>query len=154
MNYPSWRVDGSPEDDLILGSRYVVHADISTCFPSIYTHSLCWAFDGKERAKQNKSVNGIWYNEIDGLCQKLRCGETHGLMIDPHASNLLAECILTVIDRHLFDGDWRYIRNIDDYTCYVKSEGDAQKFIIDLKNDLKTFDLFTNSKKLLLNLCP
>lgn len=154
MNYSNWRIDGSPEDDLVLGNRYVVHADISTCFPSIYTHSLCWAFDGKKQAKQNKSINGIWYNDIDDLCQRLRCGETHGLMIGPHASNLLAECILIVVDRHLFDEGWRYIRNIDDYTCYVKSEEDAKKFIIHLKNELKAFDLFINSKKTFIEPLP
>ena len=42
MNYKNWRVDGNPESDLLIHdkgtSRFVVKADISTCFPSIYTH--------------------------------------------------------------------------------------------------------------------
>ena len=40
MNYKNWRVDGNPEFDLLIHekgvSRYLVKADISTCFPSIY----------------------------------------------------------------------------------------------------------------------
>lgn len=44
MNYKNWRVDGNPESELMLHnkgpSRLLVKADISTCFPSIYTHSI------------------------------------------------------------------------------------------------------------------
>lgn len=40
MSYDNWRNDGSPENGLICKKEYVVHADISKCFPSIYTHSL------------------------------------------------------------------------------------------------------------------
>ena len=152
MNYDNWKKDGSPQDNLLLGNRYIVHADISTCFPSIYTHSLCWAFVGKDEAK--KSKKGNWYNEIDELCQQLRNGETHGLMIGPHASNLLSECILTVIDRNLYAKGWRYIRNIDDYTCYVSSEDKANEFIIDLKKELNKFDLLINYRKVSIQALP
>ena len=54
MNYDNWRVDGDPETDILMGKRYMVNADISTCFTSIYTHSLSWALVGKEMA--NKTV--------------------------------------------------------------------------------------------------
>lgn len=44
MNYKNWRVDGNPESDLLMhdkgSSRFLVQADVSTCFPSIYTHSI------------------------------------------------------------------------------------------------------------------
>lgn len=152
MNYKKWQIDASPQDALLLGNRYVVHADISTCFPSIYTHSLCWAFVGKDEAKKNRQGN--WYNEIDKLCRYLRYGETHGLMIGPYASNLLSECILVVIDKMLWDKGWKYIRTIDDYICYVPSEGNAKKFIVDLKNELQKFDLFINFKKLSIEPLP
>ena len=48
MNYDNWKEDGSPEVDLLIGSKYVVHADISKCYPSVYSHSLPWAIAGKE----------------------------------------------------------------------------------------------------------
>ncbi len=153
MNYDDWRKDGSPSDDLLLGKRYIVKADISTCFPSIYTHSLCWAFVGKDEAKRNRNGN-YWYNELDKLSMEIRNGETHGLMIGPHSSNLLAECILVVIDKHLFDKGWRYIRNIDDYTCYASNEEDAQKFLVDLANELRAFDMLLNYKKVSIDSLP
>src|SRR5699024_11042697 len=54
MNYSNWKDDGTPEPDLLLGARYLVHADVSNCFPSIYTHALSWALVGKDVAKQNQ----------------------------------------------------------------------------------------------------
>ena len=57
MNYKNWRTDGNPETELLFvekqgASKYIVKADISTCFPSIYSHSLPWALVGKDRAKK------------------------------------------------------------------------------------------------------
>ena len=48
MNYKNWKDDGTPEPDLLLGAKYLIHADVSNCFPSIYTHALSWALVGKE----------------------------------------------------------------------------------------------------------
>ena len=147
MSYSNWKKDGTPEPDLLIGKRYVVKADISTCFPSIYTHSIPWALVGKATAKQNSRDKKKWYNQIDHYTQNCKNGETHGLLIGPHASNLLSELNLTVVDRNLYDKGWRYIRNIDDYTCYVESIEDGQKFLLELGSELRQFDLTLNFKK-------
>lgn len=58
MNYSGsdkWRAE-ELELDYALGSRYVVNADISNFFPSIYSHSLPWALKGKEWAKSIVAV--------------------------------------------------------------------------------------------------
>ncbi len=146
MNYKNWKTDDSPVPDLLIGKRYMVSADISTCFPSMYTHSLCWALVGKEHAKTNRDES-LWFNSLDHRCMELRNGETHGFLIGPHASNLLSEIILTVVDKKLSDNGWEYIRNIDDYTCYVKSHEEAQRFLTDLAAQLRAFDLPLNHKK-------
>ena len=64
MNYKNWRVDGNPESDLLIHdkgtSRFLVQADVSTCFPNIYTHSIPWALVGKEKqSKQFMMTHGI-----------------------------------------------------------------------------------------------
>lgn len=105
MNYDDWRRGGSPKDDLCVGSRFVVKTDISTCFPSIYTHSIPWAAIGKSEAKNRlgeRSNEISWFNAIDKACQTVKCRETHGLLIGPHASNLIAEIILGVVDNNLY----------------------------------------------------
>lgn len=145
MNYKDWKNDDSPVTDILIGKKYMVCADISTCFPSMYTHALCWALMGKETAKSDRKVH--WANELDHRCMELRSGETHGFLIGPHASNLLSEIILTVVDKALCAKGWKYIRNIDDYTCYVTTYEKAQEFLTDLGTELRRFDLPLNHKK-------
>ena len=153
MNYSNWRVDGSPEPDMIIGKKYIVSADISNCFPSIYTHSLPWALVGKEAAKNDRSKTQ-WFNQIDTCSQQVKHGETHGLLIGPHSSNILSEIILTVVDKNLTDKGWEFIRCIDDYTCYVESCEKAQQFLSELGAELRSFDLSLNHKKTKISLLP
>lgn len=153
MNYNNWKTDDDPLPEILIGKKYLVSADISTCFPSIYTHSLCWAMVGKEVAKSNRR-SGVWFNDIDHACQQMRNGETHGLMIGPHASNLLAELILTKVDKSLSDKGYQFIRNIDDYTCVTETNEDAQTFITDLAKELRIYDLSLNHKKTKIETLP
>ena len=145
MNYDDWKNAGSPKDDLLIGKRYVAKADISTCFPSIYTHSISWALIGKENAKQRN--RNVWYEKLDESCRNIKYGETHGLLIGPHTSNLISEVILTVVDNNLYNKGWCFIRNIDDYTCYIETREQAEEFITDLIEELGAFDLSLNHKK-------
>lgn len=79
--------------------------------------------------------------------KSIKSAEIHGFIIGPHASNVLSEIILTVVDKKLCDEGWEYIRNIDDYTCYVATYEDAQKFLTQLTAELREFDLPLNHKK-------
>ncbi len=147
MNYDNWKIDGFPEPDLILDKKYIVKADIANCFPSMYTHSLPWALVGKNVAKQNMHNDSEWYNQIDSCSQKIKDKETHGFLIGPHVSNLMAEIILCDIDSRL-STKWAYIRKIDDYSCYVKTKEEADEFLLDLLTELKGYDLLLNQKKI------
>ena len=51
MNYKNFSKDGDPEQDIVIKSKYVALADISNCFPSVYSHSISWALVGKSLAK-------------------------------------------------------------------------------------------------------
>jgi hypothetical protein len=147
MNYKNLRRDGIPEPDLIIEKRYIVRSDITQFFPSIYTHSILWALVGKPMAKINRNKN-FCYNAIDHYTQNIKNGETHGLLIGPHASNLLSEIILAVVDYKLHENNWNnFFRFVDDYTCYTETCEEGQKFIIDLSNELRHFDLAMNYKK-------
>lgn len=147
MNYDNWKIDGFPEPDLLIDKKYLVKADISNCFPSMYTHSLAWALATKTIAKQNAHEQTEWYNKIDNYSQKIKDRETHGFLIGPHVSNLLSEIILVDIDEKL-SAKWNYIRKIDDYSCYVKSKEESEEFLLDLITELKKYDLLINQKKI------
>lgn len=153
MNYKNWKTDGDPLMDFSVGKKYVVKADISQCFPSIYTHAIAWALVGKDKAKTNKSKID-WYNSIDSCCQKMRNGETHGLMIGPHASNLISEILLTSVDKNLRCKGYDYVRHIDDYTCYTESQIKAEYFLRDLNLELRKFDFAINHKKTVIEKLP
>jgi hypothetical protein len=146
MNYKHSDNDKDPCEDIMIKKRYKIEADISNCFPSIYSHSIAWAILGKKVAKEKKRT-GEWCNELDCFVRNMKNGETNGILIGPHASNLISEIILLSIDCKLWKLEHRYIRNIDDYTCYVSSYEDAENFLLDLSKELKEYELSLNHKK-------
>ena len=145
MSYKRFKEDGSPISKLLIGSTYLVNADISNCFGSIYTHAISWALVGKDTAKVERF--GHWHNDIDKLSSSLTMGETHGILIGPHASSVLSEIILVVIDKELSEKKYKFIRNVDDYSCYVKNHDEAERFLLDLSDTLKKYGLSLNHKK-------
>ena len=154
MNYKNGDLDGYPEQDIIIGKRYCVEADISNCFPSIYSHSIPWALIGKQNAKNNIDENNKWVDKLDEKLRNIKHKETNGILIGPHTSNLISEIILVVIDNELWKKGYRYIRNIDDYKCYVSSFEEAEKFLLDLSLELKKFELTLNNKKTKISQLP
>lgn len=146
MNYSNWQTDGTPEPDISLGKKFLVKADISKCFPSIYSHAIPWAIATKNVAKQNVHNDAIWYNKLDLEVRNSTNGETHGLLIGPHTSNILSEIILCRIDEVL-SARWNYIRNIDDFSCYVNTQDEADEFLIQLNSHLREYGLSLNHKK-------
>ncbi len=154
MNYKNFSKDGEPENEIVIRSRYIVKADISNCFGSIYSHSIPWALIGKQEAKLKSNNKKEWFNKLDFYTRNVKYGETNGMLIGPHASNLISEIILVNVDKQLYDKGYRFIRNIDDYCCYVDSYESAERFLIDLSEELKKFELILNTKKSLISALP
>lgn len=86
------------------------------------------------------------YRSFSQLCTNR---QTHGLLIGPHASNLLSEIILARVDEALLmkNADYRFLHHIDDYTCYTESYEEAERFILDITEALRAYDLSLNEKK-------
>lgn len=147
INYKHFDNDGQPEQKIIIRNRFKVEADISSCFPSIYSHSIPWSLVGKTKAKNHKDDKTKWYNILDFNLRNIKNGETNGLLIGPHISNLFSEVVLCVVDKKLWDKGYRFVRNIDDYSCYTSTMEDAERFILDLSSELKEFELRLNNKK-------
>lgn len=146
MNYKNFTKDGEPEDDILIKSKYLVKADISNFFPSIYSHSLSWALKTKEYSKLNTNKE-YWFNVIDRNVRNTKYGETNGILIGPHTSNLLSEILLANVDNYLLAKGYKYLRNIDDFECYVDSYEKAEKFLIDLSSEIRKCELKLNDKK-------
>jgi hypothetical protein len=149
MNYKNFSKDGDPEQHIVIKSKYVALADISNCFPSVYSHSISWALVGKSLAKSKSKPTdkNEWFNLIDFYTRNLKHGETNGVLVGPHSSNLISEIILVTVDYELTQQGFKFIRNIDDYTCYVDSYEEADRFFLVLSEELKKYELVLNSKK-------
>lgn len=128
------------------GKRFRVQADISNCFPSIYTHAIPWALVGLETAKNRQYAKEDWFNQIDQGFRNIKRGETQGIGIGPAISNFAAEIILTRIDESL-SKKFDYTRYIDDYTCYCETHEKSLRFLSALEGQLKKFKLTINTRK-------
>ena len=130
---------------LSFGQRYVVHTDISSCFPSIYSHSISWALVGLEKAKRDRSPKH-WFNQIDKAVQSTKRNESHGLAVGPGTSHILAEAILARVDEEM-SKKFSYVRYVDDYTAYCEGEEDAENFVLKLTEELAKYKLMLNTAK-------
>lgn len=147
MNYGDF---DSIDEILIQGPRYRVHADISNCFNSIYTHAIPWALVGHKEAKSKagRAYTNEWFNLLDTCQRMVKRNETNGVPIGPATSNIVVECILSKVDKILIEKyDYKYQRFIDDYTCYCFDHEQAEQFIRDLRNELHKYKLDLNLTK-------
>lgn len=150
MNYKGWEHFQNEEDEIrwASGARYIVEADIASCFPSIYTHAIPWVLHGKDKVKGNHSLTEFAGNLLDKTTQNTRDRQTNGLMIGPHSSNIISEIILTQIDFDLQNSKFeRFVRHIDDYRFYAKSHDEAEEFVRKLGTLLRAYELSLNEKK-------
>ena len=130
------------------GARYRVHADIANYFPSIYTHAISWALHGLSVSKAHRNCLLLAGNLLDKATQGARDGQTNGILVGPHTSNIISEILLTTIDNVMArNGRQPHSRRTDDYTYYATDHGDATKFIRDLAIQLRKYGLMLNEKK-------
>lgn len=149
MNYQGPERFTNTELDLrsMTGASYVAHTDISGCFPSIYTHSIPWALHGPVKAKKDRRGLSPG-NLLDKATQCIHDGQTNGLLIGPHSSNVVSEIILTAVDRAMLNKDYdHFVRYIDDYTFHAKTREEAERFLRDLALELRKFELALNARK-------
>ena len=150
MNYRGVERFQLEEDEIrwMAGSKFVVEADIAACFPSIYTHSIPWALYGKAESKKNTSITKSAGNLLDKCTRNTRDKQTNGLLIGPHASNIVSEIVLTRIDTALQAGGYeKVIRHVDDYRFFADTFEEAELFVKALGLKLREYEMSLNEKK-------
>ncbi len=133
-------------------ARFVLMADISRFFPSIYSHSFPWALIGKAAAKaahNNRTLRGRWEDKIDLYSRSIANNQTIGIPIGPDTSRLLAEVILSPIDVELAKQfkHIKGIRYIDDYEFATATRFEAEEILSTLQQLLSQFELALNPNK-------
>lgn len=129
-------------------ARYVLIADVSSCYRSIYTHIIPWALHGKSVAKQNRNRT-LAGNRIDRLVRQNQDQQTIGLPIGPDSSLLIAEAILSAIDAQVNQALPHLLgfRYYDDYEFTFSSADSAGRALAVLQQALQRFELELNPTK-------
>ncbi len=132
---------------------YILKADIAQCFPSLYTHSIAWAAHGIDQSKLDTDRASLvnHFNALDFFVRNGQRGNTRGVLIGPDAYRLIAEFVLSRIDRQLEEAVGSLIvgavRHVDDYYIGLRTEYDAQSVLSQLREVLATYELYVNDAK-------
>jgi hypothetical protein len=118
--------------------KFVMQADVSNFYGSVYTHTIPWALHTKEetrRTLRDKELPPLLGDDFDKIFRSLQDGQSVGLPVGPDASLLIAEIILSSIDERVFaDCNDRGFRFVDDYELVFESESTA----LDARNKLQS----------------
>jgi hypothetical protein len=128
------------------GQRFVLRTDVNQFYSSLYTHSIPWALEGKQKAKRN-----IGKTPSDGLDKGIRNlsdGQTMGVPIGPDTSFLAAEIVLTAVDKSLASKlSLRGHRYLDDYELAFTTRAAAEEAQALLEDALAEYELAINPTK-------
>ncbi|MEA5471542.1 RNA-directed DNA polymerase [Spirulina sp. 06S082] len=146
-----------------------IRVDISKFYPTIYTHSIAWAFLGKEEAKsyynkKNKDLKALikakdknaelykFADDIDISVRSCQDRQSIGIPIGPDTSHIISELIACRIDSILQDEfsniKLKGCRYYDDYYLYVSTRDEADRVLKGLQRILNDFQLEINESKL------
>lgn len=133
-------------------NRFLLKADISRFFPSIYTHSIPWAVMGKSAAKAAHAagtLSNTWPDMTDVFSRSILNNQTIGIPIGPDTSRLISEVLLSRIDIELANkfGRLAGLRYIDDYEFAFATRSEAEEVLSYLQRLLNDFELALNANK-------
>jgi hypothetical protein len=137
------------------GARYILQADISHFYPSLYTHAIPWAIHGKIFAKSNRGSKHIG-NVLDKRVRDGQDGQTKGVPIGPESSFLIAEALLSSLDGPLRVSlsNRPGLRITDEYEFAFESYTSAEEGLAILQEQLSEFELSLNPQKTRIVECP
>jgi hypothetical protein len=129
------------------GASFLLKADISHFYPSLYTHAVGWAIDPKLRIKAHWRNTKLLGKKIDQALMDLDGKISQGIPIGNDISFLLTEIVLAHIDRRLAVPSERSFRWFDDYEIAFDTRVEADACLKALNVKLAEFRLRLNPKK-------
>ncbi|WP_218511398.1 RNA-directed DNA polymerase [Variovorax sp. dw_308] len=132
-----------------VGARYLLKADISQFYPSIYSHSIPWVLHTKAVAKSKMKDLTLSGNILDREVQACQAGQTKGIAIGPDTSLGIAELLLAPLDKSLNESCaiLSGTRFIDDIELTFKTLADADRALAELEALLNGIELQLNATK-------
>ncbi|WP_341988715.1 RNA-directed DNA polymerase [Azorhizobium sp. AG788] len=128
------------ELDLNQEGSVVIQTDISSFYEHIYHHRL-------ESVLNDLAPDSTVAVQIDRILSQLAAGRSFGLPVGGQCARILAEVMMTPIDRSLSDSGLVWHRYVDDYTLICRSRQDAYKALSILSHALADYGLSLNRSK-------
>lgn len=82
-------------------ARYLLKADLSRFYHTLYTHSIPWAIHTKEVSKEKRRDRTLFGNLIDEAVRNTQDQQTMGIPVGPDSSDLISEILGVALDLHL-----------------------------------------------------
>ncbi|MGN7928637.1 RNA-directed DNA polymerase [Sphingopyxis sp. 22461] len=118
----------------------VIQTDVASFYEHIYHHRL-------ENAVRDLAPRSTLAMQIDRILSKLAAGRSFGLPVGGQCARILAEVMMTPIDRSLTDTGLAWHRYVDDYTLICRSQQDAYRALSTLSHALADYGLSLNRSK-------
>lgn len=134
-------------------AKYLLTADIVNFYPSIYTHSVPWAIEGKSvsKTRMRAKPKGLhtYADRLDETIRNCQYGQTTGIPVGPDTSLVLAELVLSSLDQQfeLEGGAKAGLRYYDDYEFGYPTYSAAANGLAVLQQLLAEYQLLLNRDK-------
>lgn len=128
------------EHDLADDRAVVIQTDVASFYEHIYHHRL-------ENVIKDLAPGSTLAMQIDRILSKLAAGRSFGLPVGGQCARILAEVMMTPIDRSLTDAGLIWHRYVDDYTLICRSQQEAYKALSELSHALADYGLTLNRSK-------
>lgn len=153
-----WKNMEQVQIELSLKFNVMLSTDITDCYPSIYTHSIEWAINDKELAKEQRfKRNNSLGQLLDKKIRNMQYGQTNGIPQGSVLMDLIAEIILAAIDAELEQtvdeyfkdkyNDYVILRYRDDYKIFTTNKQDAEQIIKILSQCLLSWNFKLSERK-------
>lgn len=109
--------------------KWVVTADIADFYPRIYSHPL-------ENALRVATGSAAHADALVRFVGQLNQSVSYGLPVGPSGSRLLAELVVSDVDRLMLSEGFDFIRFVDDYRVFCRTEREAYDALAKLANAL------------------
>lgn len=136
------------------GSSFLLKTDVSQFYPSLYTHAVGWAVDARLRSRSNWGNSNLLGQKLDQALMNLDGKVSQGIPIGNDVSFLLAELVLSQVDKVVRSRHTRALRWFDDYELAVDSREQAEEILKKLSKELSRFRLRLNPKKTTISRLP
>ncbi|MEI5682767.1 RNA-directed DNA polymerase [Mesorhizobium sp. CCNWLW179-1] len=133
--------------------KYCLVTDVARFFPSIYTHSIPWAINGKKESKEDQAPQSakIYGNRLDFILRQSQSKQTIGIAVGPDVSKVASELLMASVDRCFLQMAGRanpiFVRHVDDYWVAGNTYEECEKHLQNLRMALREHELDINEAK-------